>query len=220
MKTSALSPGVTWHKGTVTNGARVRLLGQRPLTVWLTGLSGSGKSTIAYDLDCALFSRGYKSFVLDGDNLRHGLCGDLGFSQRDRSENIRRVAEVARLMNDAGVIVISAFISPFSIDREVARQIVGESSYFEVYLNTPIQVCEDRDPKGLYQKARQGYIEEFTGVSSPYEAPCNSMLQLDTSVLRREECIDKLIVELIPMITLESNGILSKKGCEPSSRGK
>ncbi|MBN8502826.1 MAG: adenylyl-sulfate kinase, partial [Sphingomonadales bacterium] len=151
-----------------------------------------------YDLEYELLDRGFKAFVLDGDNVRHGLCGDLGFSADDRTENIRRVAEVARLMNDAGLIVISAFISPYRRDRDGARSIIGEERYVEVYLSTPIEICEQRDPKGLYEKARQGRIPDFTGVSAPYETPTDPSIRLDTSALNRRECMDRLLDELLP----------------------
>lgn len=192
------SGNVVWHQGRVSEDDRRGSLGQNPLTIWLTGLSGSGKSTVAYDLEYELLDRGFKAFVLDGDNVRHGLCGDLGFSADDRTENIRRVAEVARLMNDAGLIVISAFISPYQRDRDGARSIIGEERYVEVYLSTPIEICEQRDPKGLYEKARQGRIPDFTGVSAPYETPTDPSIRLDTSALNRRECMDRLLDELLP----------------------
>jgi adenylylsulfate kinase len=192
------SGNVVWHQGRVSEDDRRGSLGQNPLTIWLTGLSGSGKSTVAYDLEYELLDRGFKAFVLDGDNVRHGLCGDLGFSADDRTENIRRVAEVARLMNDAGLIVISAFISPYRRDRDGARSIIGEERYVEVYLSTPIEICEQRDPKGLYEKARQGRIPDFTGVSAPYETPTDPSIRLDTSALNRRECMDRLLDELLP----------------------
>ena len=192
------SGNVVWHQGRVSEEDRKGSLAQNPLTIWLTGLSGSGKSTVAYDLEYELLDRGFKAFVLDGDNVRHGLCGDLGFSADDRTENIRRVAEVARLMNDAGLIVISAFISPYRRDRDGARCIIGEERYVEVYLSTPIEVCEQRDPKGLYEKARQGKIPDFTGISAPYETPTDPSISLDTSALNRRECMDRLLDRLLP----------------------
>lgn len=147
------------------------MLCQRPVTLWLTGYSGSGKSTLAFALERQLFDKGRTCFVLDGDNVRHGLNGNLGFSAEDRTENIRRVAEVARLMNDAGLIVISAFISPLKTDRAMARQIIGSENFIEVFVKASLDVCESRDPKGMYVKARKGLIGNFTGISAPYEAP-------------------------------------------------
>ncbi|MBI5900761.1 MAG: adenylyl-sulfate kinase [Rhodocyclales bacterium] len=194
------SGNVIWHQGRTTNDARRHSLAQNPMTVWLTGLSGSGKSTVAYDLEYELIQRGYKAFVLDGDNVRHGLCRDLGFSAVERTENIRRVAEVARLMNDSGLVVISAFISPYERDREEARQVIGDSDYFEVHLSAPLSVCASRDPKGLYEKARQGRIPDFTGISAPYEIPSNPAIRLDTGELDRQKCIDLLLEKLIPVI--------------------
>ena len=159
------------HEGAVPSGDRERLLKQRPATLWLTGLSGSGKSTIAYELEKKLMAAGRLCYVLDGDNIRCGLNRDLDFSPRGRGENIRRVAEVARLLNEAGLIVITAFISPYREDREGARKIIGSERFIEVFLDAPVSVCEKRDPKGLYEKARAGLITDFTGVNAPYEAP-------------------------------------------------
>ncbi|OHX16392.1 adenylyl-sulfate kinase [Chromobacterium sphagni] len=179
-------------------GSRVRLVdrqqlfGHRALTIWLTGLSGAGKSTIAYELEARLVRSGFSAVVLDGDNLRHGLNRNLGFSAAERQENIRRVAEVARLMNDAGLIVISACISPLCSDREAARGIVGEHKFAEVYVSTPLAICEQRDCKGLYAKARAGELAQFTGISAPYEAPRNPVLELDTGALRLDESVDML----------------------------
>jgi adenylyl-sulfate kinase len=157
--------------GDVTREQRARILGHQGAVVWLTGLSGSGKSTIGFALERTLCGAGHLAYVLDGDNVRHGLCSDLGFSTHDRDENVRRVGEVAALLADAGAIVIACFISPFVAGRAAARRAAGEGRFFEVFLATPLQVCEERDPKGLYRKARAGQIPEFTGVSSPYEPP-------------------------------------------------
>ena len=179
-------------------GGRIRLLdrqqlfGHRALTIWLTGLSGAGKSTIAYELEARLVRGGYSAVVLDGDNLRHGLNRNLGFSAEDRQENIRRVAEVARLMNDAGLIVVCACISPLLRDRETARAVIGEGKFAEVYVSTSLAVCEQRDCKGLYAKARAGEIHHFTGISAPYEAPPRPALALDTGALRLDESVDML----------------------------
>lgn len=181
------------HTGRTTPEDREALLGQRGQTIWLTGLSASGKSTLSFALEHELLQRRRPCYVLDGDNLRHGISRNLGFSHADRSENIRRVAEVSRLMNDAGLIVISAFISPFRDDRERAREIIGADRFIEVYLSTPLSVCESRDPKGLYQRARAGSVAEFTGISSPYEAPESPALVLDTSVLDVSACVVHLV---------------------------
>jgi len=184
---------VVWHAGQVSPEERSRHLKQRPVTVWLTGLSGAGKSTVACALERRLLDMGHTSYVLDGDNVRHGLNGDLGFSPADRSENIRRIAEVARLMNDAGLIVITAFISPYRQDRELARRVVGPAAFLEVYVNTPIEVCEKRDPKGMYDKARKGELPGFTGVSAPYEEPEQPELCIDTTGYGVDECVDQLL---------------------------
>ena len=180
------------HTGHVSSADRAALLGQKPASIWMTGLSGAGKSTLAFALEHELIKAGRACFVLDGDNVRHGLNRDLGFSAEDRSENIRRIAEVARLMNDAGLIVITAFISPFRADRAMARDIIGAEHFTEVYVNTPIAVCEQRDPKGLYQRARSGEVAEFTGISSPYETPTAPDLVLDTSMLAQREALKQL----------------------------
>jgi bifunctional enzyme CysN/CysC len=171
---------LTQHAGQVTLDDRAALLRQQPATLWLTGLSGAGKSTVAYALEARLIAEGHPCVVLDGDNIRHGLNQDLGFSPRDRSENIRRVAEVARLFNEAGLIVITAFISPYRADRELARRIIGTERFIETWVDAPLQECERRDPKGLYVKARAGQIPEFTGISAPYEAPEAPELTLDS----------------------------------------
>ena len=188
-KSGSIRPEV----GLVSRERREALLRQRGTTIWLTGLSGSGKSTLAKALEVKLVEAGHPCSVLDGDNLRHGLNRDLGFSPEDRSENIRRVAEVARLMNDAGLIVVTAFISPYAKDREMSREIIGEDRFAEVHLSTSIEVCESRDPKGLYRKARAGALPEFTGISAPYEAPASPRLALDTGVLSVEESVARLL---------------------------
>ncbi|KAF0218743.1 MAG: bifunctional enzyme [Geobacteraceae bacterium] len=195
-----LRSNVVWHEGQVTPAARAALFRQQPVTLWLTGLSGSGKSTLAFALERRLIEAGHACFVLDGDNVRHGLNHDLGFSPRDRAENIRRVAEVARLMNDAGLIVITSFISPFAEDREMARQIIGPDRYREVYLSTSLSVCEGRDPKGFYQKARAGDLPGFTGISAPYEAPSSPAVTLDTGAHSVEQCLAMLLRQLADFI--------------------
>ncbi len=183
---------IFWSAGRVSQQDRQQQLGHRPATVWLTGLSGAGKSTIAYELELMLISEKQPCYVLDGDNLRHHLNSDLGFSAEDRKENIRRAAEVARLMNDAGLIVITSFISPSRETREMARAIIGEDRFLEVHVSTSARVCESRDPKGLYAKARAGQIPHFTGVSSPYEPPTAPALELDTGKMTPDEAVRSL----------------------------
>ena len=195
---------VVWHAGQVTGEERSLLLNQRPATVWLTGLSGAGKSTIACALERRLLDSGHAAYVLDGDNVRHGLNRDLGFSPEDRAENIRRIAEVARLFNDAGLIVITAFISPYREDREMARTIVGSSSFQEVHVNTPIEVCEVRDPKGMYKLARAGELLDFTGVSAPYEPPLAPLCSIDTANCSVDECVDLLMGLLAPFLKVRA----------------
>lgn len=194
-------PLVVWHGSQVTPAARQKLLGQQPVTLWLTGLSAAGKSTLAFAVERALIDQGRACYVLDGDNVRHGLNRDLGFSAADRAENIRRIAEVARLMNDAGLIVITAFISPYRADRAAARAIIGPDCFREVYVSTSLAVCESRDPKGLYSKARAGKVAEFTGISSPYEPPeltCpRPALVIDTAQLGLDQAVSRLI-SLLP----------------------
>ncbi len=179
--------------GEVSPAQHASLLGQHPITVWLTGLSGAGKSTIAKRLERRLHELGKACFILDGDNLRHGLNRDLGFSPEDRRENIRRATEVARLMNDAGITVITAFISPYREDRETARRIIGSQRFLEAYLNADLATCEARDPKGLYRLARRGEIAEFTGVSAPYEPPTDPDVVLDTAVSGVDDCVATLV---------------------------
>lgn len=186
------SGNVVWHSGAVCRKDRETLFGQSARTIWLTGLSAAGKSTLAFALEKSLVARGCGCFVLDGDNVRQGLNKNLGFSIDDRSENIRRVAEVARLMNEAGLIVITAFISPFMADRAMARQIVGGDCFREVYVSTPLAICESRDPKGLYGKARSGTLSEFTGVSSPYEPPESPDMVIDTGVVSVDMAVAQL----------------------------
>lgn len=196
-------PALVWHEGQVTPADRSALLRQRPLTLWLTGLSGAGKSTVAFALERNLVSSGHASFVLDGDNVRHGLNRDLGFSPKDRAENIRRVAEVARLMNEAGLIVITSFISPFKEDREMAREIIGDDRFVEVHVCTDLSVCESRDPKGFYVKARAGELPGFTGVSAPYEAPENPAIELDAGTLSVDQCVEKLLHHMEKHLNLD-----------------
>jgi adenylylsulfate kinase len=194
--TPSQARNLTWHAGRVTAERRVELLGQRGAVVWFTGLSGSGKSTLAMALEERLLLDGRLAFVLDGDNVRHGLNADLGFGDADRQENIRRVGEVARLFAEAGMIALAAFISPFRADRARVAERVG-ALYLEVHVATPIEVCEVRDPKGLYQRARRGEIADFTGISSPYEPPEAPALTLDTGALTIDEAVDQLVDLLV-----------------------
>ena len=179
--TATKATNITWHSALVTREERERILGASGRVIWLTGLSASGKSTIARRLEQLLLERRVNAYVLDGDNIRMGLNRNLGFSPEDRAENIRRIGEVAKLLSDAGVLAITAFISPYRADRDSVRAILAPGEFIEVYINTPVEVCEQRDPKGLYQKARAGQIAEFTGVSAPYEAPQAPELVVSTA---------------------------------------
>jgi adenylylsulfate kinase len=173
-----MAENIVWHEYAVNKDVRAEQKQQQARVIWLTGLSGSGKSTIANLLEQKLVAEGKHTYLLDGDNVRHGLCGDLGFSDKDRVENIRRISEVAKLFVDAGTIVLTAFISPFRADRDYCRQILGAGEFVEVFIDTPLDVCEARDPKGLYKKARAGDIPHFTGIDSAYEAPQAPEIQL------------------------------------------
>ncbi|MFC1719837.1 sulfate adenylyltransferase subunit CysN [Pseudomonadota bacterium] len=195
-KQSPVSQNIVKSYSLVGAEERRALMGQKCATIWLTGLSASGKSTIAQQLEKQLVARGNPCYILDGDNVRHGLNRDLGFSMEDRQENIRRIAEVAALMNDAGVIVITAFISPYRQDRQSAREVIGDHAFIEAFVDTPIEVCEQRDPKGLYKKARAGEIRQFTGISDVYEAPANAEITLLTASLSPSEAADKVIQDL------------------------
>ncbi|OHC71509.1 MAG: adenylyl-sulfate kinase [Rhodocyclales bacterium RIFCSPLOWO2_02_FULL_63_24] len=197
---STVSQNIAWHGSKVAAADRTRLLRQEPATVWLTGLSGAGKSTIAFEVEKRLFALGHASYVLDGDNVRHGLNRDLGFSHGDRTENIRRIAELARLFNEAGLIVIAAFISPYRQDRVMAREIIGPERFIETHLCAELEVCEQRDPKGLYKKARQGAIAEFTGVTAPYEVPEDPELKIDTGRSTVEDSVSAIIKALAPRL--------------------
>ena len=188
---------IVWHNQSITKEKRLTLLNQKPCILWFTGLSGSGKSTIANAVELELFKRGRKTYLLDGDNVRHGLNKDLGFSEQDRIENIRRIGEVAKLFVDSGLIVLTAFISPFKSDRQIARSLVKYDEFIEVFIDTPLEVCEQRDPKGLYKKARDGAIKNFTGISSPYEAPEEPQIHIKTDEHSIEECVDIVINYLI-----------------------
>jgi adenylylsulfate kinase len=184
---------ITWHEGQVSRSDRETLLGQRGCTIWLTGLSGSGKSTIAVAAEKALSEAGRLTYILDGDNVRHGLNSNLGFSPEDRTENIRRIGEVSKLFTDAGVIVFSSFISPYRADRDAVRAIMGDGDFIEVWVDASVETCEDRDVKGLYKKARAGEIPEFTGISAPYEEPARPELRLDTNGQSVAESVGQLV---------------------------
>jgi adenylylsulfate kinase len=187
------SKHIVWHEHTVSKDERERISGHRGCTVWFTGLSGSGKSTLANLLEKALWERGVRAFVLDGDNIRHGLNKDLGFSPKDRTENIRRIGEVAKLFTEAGVVNITAFISPYRADRDLVRQIMKAGDFIEVYVHCELDECERRDPKGLYKKARAGQIPEFTGISAPYEAPEKPELTVNTTKETPEQSVEQLL---------------------------
>ena len=178
-------------------------LGQHGLTIWFTGLSGSGKSTVAVALERELSSQGYMSRILDGDNIRSGINSDLGFSEADRRENIRRIAEVCKLFTDTGIITLAAFVSPTSALRKLAREIVGKEHFFEIYVSTPLEECERRDVKGLYAKARSGAIPEFTGITAPFEEPEHPELRLDTTHLSVEECVRRIVRAIMPIISID-----------------
>jgi len=179
---------ITWHEATITQKDRETLLDQRGCVLWFTGLSGSGKSTLAHEVENALHQRGQLTYVLDGDNIRHGLNNNLGFSPEDREENIRRIGEVSKLFADSAVIVMTAFISPYRGDRDRARELINDGRFLEVFVDCPLGVCEKRDPKGLYKKARAGEIPEFTGISAPYEAPNAPEVVVNTAELTLSEC--------------------------------
>jgi adenylylsulfate kinase len=187
------SNNITWHQSTVNKKDRFQLNGHKSCVLWFTGLSGSGKSTLANAVDYALFHQNIKSYVLDGDNIRHGLNKDLSFGVEDRKENIRRIGEVAKLFVDSGLIVSSAFISPFLDDRQLVRNMFDSGEYIEIFLNCPIKICEDRDPKGLYKKARKGEIFDFTGISSPYEVPIDPEIVIETDKMALEQSVEKII---------------------------
>ncbi len=184
---------IVWHGGNVSKSDREELLKQKGVVLWFTGLSGSGKSTVAREVEKRLFAAGHLSYVLDGDNIRFGLNKNLGFSPADRTENIRRIGEVAKLFADAGVLALTAFISPYRADRDLARALLAEGDFIEIYVNCPVEECAKRDVKGLYQKARAGEIKEFTGISAPYEEPAAPELVLDTAGETLHESVGKVI---------------------------
>jgi adenylylsulfate kinase len=198
---------ITWHEGHVSREERYALLRQKGVTLWFTGLSGSGKSTVAFTLEHALVQRGHLAYVLDGDNIRHGLNKNLGFSAADREENIRRIGEVAKLFADGGLITMTSFISPYRKDRDEVRalHVATQLPFIEVYLNTPIATCEQRDPKGLYKKARAGQLKNFTGVDDPYEAPLNPELTIDATGTSPQHA------SMVLIDYLERQGIIGNK---------
>jgi len=188
-----INPNIRWHNGTVTRDLRHIQSGHKSVILWFTGLSGSGKSTLAHATEKALFDIGCRTFVFDGDNVRHGLCADLGFTAQDRRENVRRIGEMSKLFLEAGVIALTAFISPFKNDRDRVRSLVAPGDFIEIYCRATLETCESRDVKGLYAKARQGKIKEFTGISSDYEVPENPELVVDTGKLPLEECVAQVM---------------------------
>jgi adenylylsulfate kinase len=194
--TEQKATNITWHEANVTQTDREKLLNQKGCVIWFTGLSGSGKSTLALEVENTLYQREHLTYVLDGDNIRHGLNKNLGFSPEDREENIRRIGEVAKLFADAGVIAMTAFISPYRADRDNARDLLDEGRFVEVFVDCPLEVCETRDTKGLYKKARAGEIKEFTGISAPYEAPSHPELTVNTDSQTLEECTERVIAFL------------------------
>ena len=193
---------IVWHQHSVTKETRSKLKNQKPAVLWFTGLSGAGKSTIAGALEIKLAELGYHTYLLDGDNVRHGLCQDLGFSDHDRQENIRRIGELSKLMADAGLIVLSAFISPHRVERQMVRELLPEDEFLEVFVNTSLDECEKRDPKGLYKKARAGEIKHFTGIDSEYESPVNPEIDLPAG----SESINALVEQCLE--ELKARGII------------
>ena len=192
-----MTSNIVWHQHGVDKDRRAGLLKQTPRVFWFTGLSGSGKSTLANLLEQKLVEQGKHTYLLDGDNVRHGLCGDLGFSAKDRVENIRRISEVTKLFTDAGTIVITAFISPYRTDREFCRKLLADGEFVEVFIDTPLAVCEQRDPKGLYKKARSGDIKDFTGIDSEYQEPLNPEIHVKYSEQSPEDAALALYEQLV-----------------------
>lgn len=188
---------VVWHNTTIKNSDRIQQLNQKPFLLWFTGLSASGKSTIANIVEQKLFRMNYKTYLLDGDNVRHGLNKDLGFDEYSRVENIRRIGEVSKLFLDSGTIVLSAFISPFKSDRQLVRELFEEGEFLEVFIDSPIDICEKRDPKGMYAKARNGEIKNFTGISSPYESPKNAEIHVINNDISPDKAAEQILFYLI-----------------------
>lgn len=187
------STNITWHELSLSKDARRKQNGHQSFVLWFTGLSGSGKSTVANAVAQKLYESGIRNYCLDGDNIRHGLNKDLGFSDEDRTENIRRIGEVSKLFVDSGQVVLTAFISPFIADRELVRHLLEEDEFIEVFVNCPLEECEKRDPKGLYDKARKGLIPDFTGIHSPYEEPLQPEIIVNTGESTVEECVEQII---------------------------
>lgn len=212
--TPSISTNIVWHHATVTRARREMQNGHCSAIIWFTGLSGSGKSTLAHAVEESLHQCGCRTFVLDGDNVRHGLCGDLVFSAKDRQENIRRIGEMAKLFMEAGVIVLTAFISPYRADRERVRNMVEHGDFVEIFCDTPLEICESRDVKGIYKKARAGLIPEFTGISSPYEAPITPELTVQTGTTGLEACVQQVIGELM------QRKIITPEYCSENSSNK
>ncbi|AMF98202.1 adenylyl-sulfate kinase [Vibrio harveyi] len=195
-ETPVKDENIVWHQHSVDKQFRAGLKKQKPAVLWFTGLSGAGKSTVAGALENRLAELGYHTYLLDGDNVRHGLCSDLGFSEQDRRENIRRIGELAKLMADAGLIVLSAFISPHRAERQLVRDLLPEGEFIEVFVNASLEVCEGRDPKGLYKKARAGEIPNFTGIESEYQAPANPEIDLPAGEKSVEELVELCLIDL------------------------
>ncbi|MET0029276.1 MAG: adenylyl-sulfate kinase [Candidatus Thiodiazotropha sp.] len=200
-----MDKNIVWHEATVNRERREKMNKHRAKLLWFTGLSGSGKSTLAHAVEEELYQRGCRTYVFDGDNVRHGLCQDLGFTVEDRTENIRRIAEMAKLFVDAGVIALTAFISPIREDRQRARGLLPHGDFIEVYVDCPLDVCESRDVKGLYKKARAGLIPHFTGISSPYEPPINPEISIKTGDREVEDCVAEIID------ALEQRGVIPNR---------
>jgi adenylylsulfate kinase len=194
---------IVWQQSTINRNDRERLNGHRAAVIWFTGLSGAGKSTLAHALEAALHRQGHRTLVLDGDNVRHGLCSDLGFSPADRHENLRRIAEVAKITHDAGIITLAAFISPMRADRAMIKRIIGPEHFIEIHVKCPVNICENRDVKGMYKKARSGEIKEFTGVSAPYEVPEAADLALDTDATSIDDCVYSILQRLQSTVNLK-----------------
>ncbi len=188
-----VSKNITWHSATVTRADREKMNSHKSAILWFTGLSGAGKSSVAHAVEDRLFKLGCRTYVLDGDNIRHGLCKDLGFSDADRTENIRRIGEVSKLFAESGVMALTAFISPFRSDRDAVRELVNEGDFIEIYCKCDLSVCEERDVKGLYKKARAGEIPEFTGINSPYEDPLKPEITVDTAAQSIDESVEQII---------------------------
>jgi len=188
-----ISTNTVWHRATVTRSRREQQNKHKSVILWFTGLSGSGKSTLAHAVEEYLYQHNCRTYVLDGDNVRHGLCGDLGFSIEDRKENIRRIGEMSKLMLEAGTITLTAFISPFKVERGLVRKLVPHGEFLEIFCDSSVEICEQRDVKGLYKKAREGIIKDFTGISSPYEQPVNHELTVNTGTESLEDCVNQVI---------------------------